>query len=253
MIGMTSVRSAGLVVALLTFSALARAEPAASDVIANTRQLYTELKTYTDTGVIDDEFAAGEAGRYRHTFKTFFRAPRLFYFEFQADARAGAHRIVIWCSGGDFESWNSSTGQHEVFPRGTGTALTAFQQSAYKTRGSDALIPALLFAGSGLIGTLNEFKPDAGAATAADLGGHKTTRFPGVARSVYPKTQRVTNVRRAEVWLDSETHLVRRVFEDTPEGLPKSSVLRVTTTLEPRFNPALDDAVFRFKPPDAGR
>jgi len=36
-------------------------------------------------------------------------------------------------------------------------------------------------------------------------------------------------------------------------GVTRSTRLCVTTTVEPRLNPALDDVVFRFRPPDAYR
>ena len=48
---------------------------------------------------------------------------------------------------------------------------------------------------------------------------------------------------------DAETRLVRKVFEDTPKGLPASLVSRATFTLVPQANPTLDDSKFRFTVP----
>lgn len=79
------------------------------------------------------------------------------------------------------------------------------------------------------------------------IGGHPCQRISGVARSVYRVTGRMTNVRRTTVWLDSATLLVRRIAEDASEG---RIVNRRTTTFEPVVNPALDDGVFRFTPPE---
>jgi hypothetical protein len=42
---------------------------------------------------------------------------------------------------------------------------------------------------------------------------------------------------------------IRKVFDDTPKGLPATAVLRTTLTFEPQANPALDDTTFRFMVP----
>jgi hypothetical protein len=218
------------------------------DLLARSRARYGALRSYADTGVVEDKWGPAAGNVYRHTFKTYYRAPRNFYFEFNADQRAGGARMVIWCDGGDFQSWSSTTERHDTYPRGTGAATSAFSQMAYPTRGAVALIPALLFAGSGLVGTVNEFG-DASAAGDEAVGGRQCRKLLGVARSTYPATQRVTNVRRATLWIDDETALVRRVWEDTPRGLPSSAVIRITTTLEPQVNPGLADSVFQFAVP----
>ena len=224
-------------------------QPAApDDLLVRSRAMYGSLRSYADTGVIQDVWGPAPTSVYQHTFKTYYRAPRNFYFEFNADKRAGGVRIVIWCDGGDFQSWSSATERHDTYPRGSGTVLSAFAQSAHATRGTVALIPALLFAGSGLVGTFNEFA-DASATGVEDVSARRSYKVMGVARSVYPATQRVTNVRRATLWLDTETLLVRRVFEDTPKGMPSSAVYRLTTTLQPQANPKLDDNLFRFNVP----
>lgn len=223
----------------------AAAAVSAAELITRSRAAYGSLKSYADSGEVLDQFGPNAADVYRHTFKTYFRAPRNFLFDFTADPRAGGARIVIWCDGGDFQSWFSATGQHASYPRGSNTAQLPFQQSAARTRGAVALIPGLLYAGSGLVSAFNEFGE-------AELAGNEsvTTRAAykliGVARSVYPATHRETNVRRATVWVDQGNHLLRQIFEDTPKGLPASAVIRITTTLEPRANPQLDDSVFHF-------
>jgi hypothetical protein len=224
--------------------------PEADDVLARTRAAYGALTSYSDTGVIKEVFAAGPAGTYTHRFKTYFRAPRRFYYEFDADPRAGGARMVIWCDGGDFQSWSTLTQHHDVYPEGTGTATTPFAQMAYATKGTVALVPALLFAGSGLVGTFNEFA-DGAVAGEETVGGRRSVKLSGVARSYYPRTQRVTGQRPAALWIDAENGLLRRAFEDKPDSLPATAVSNVTITLEATANPALDDAVFRFAAPSA--
>ena len=110
------------------------------------------------------------------------------------------------------------------------------------------MIPALLFAGSGLVSTVNELKEYSRSGD-EDVAGRRASKLVGVARSVYPQTQRETNVRRAAVWIDAETRLVRKVFDDTPKGLPVGAVIRTTITYDPQADPVLDDAKFRFTVP----
>lgn len=236
------------IVLLSLLAAIAMPASASDDPVAQSRAAYAALRSYSDTGTVLDQFAPGAANVYRHKFKTYFRAPRNFYFEFEADPRAGGQRIVIWCDGGDFQSWFSATGQHASYPRGSNTAALPFRQAAAQTRGSVTLIPGLIFAGSGLTGTFNEFGDAADAGTEA-ITGRKARKLIGVARSVYQQTQRETNVRRTTVWLDSENLLLRKIFEDTPKGLAANLVIQVTTLLEPQVNPKLDDSVFRFTVP----
>lgn len=230
---------------------LARADsPSAPQLVDQSRAIYTALKSYADSGEVLDQFGPKPENSYRHKFRTYFRAPRHFLFEFTQDARAGGNRIVIWCDGGDFQSWSSATQQHATYPRGSNTAVLAFQQFASSTGRSVTLIPALIFQGSGLISSFAEFG-DAVAAGSEKIGEATAIKLDGVARSRYEKTQRETNVRRATVWLDPQTHLLRRILEDTPDGLPATAVMRITTTLQPQANPVLADSVFQFTVPTA--
>jgi len=83
------------------------------------------------------------------------------------------------------------------------------------------------------------------------IGDVRAQKVDGVARSMYAKTRRETNVRRAAVWIDPQTQMLRRMLEDTPEGLPPSAVMRITTTLEPQADPQLEDRLFQFTVPTA--
>jgi hypothetical protein len=121
--------------------------------------------------------------------------------------------------------------------------------AAYVTGGTISLIPSLLFPQAGLTGTLQEIAEVSLAGT-DNVGGHPCHKLVGVAQSVYPSGQ-VTNVRPIAIWLDARTLLVRKLFEDTPKGYPKGSVLRRTIVIEPQVSPALDDGKFRFAVPDA--
>ena len=244
-------RYLSLLLALGALVSLARADsPSAPALVEQSRAVYPALKSYADRGEVLDQFGPKPENSYRHTFRTYFRAPRNFLFDFTQDQRAGGTRIVIWCDGGDFQSWNSLTQQHATYPRGSNTAVIAFQQFASSTGRAVSLIPALIFQGSGLVSSFGEFG-DAVPAGDEKVGDAATIKLDGVARSRYAKTQRETNVRRATVWIDPQTQLLRRILEDTPEGLPPSAVMRTTTTLRPQANPTLDDSLFQFTVPTA--
>ena len=59
---------------------------------------------------------------------------------------------------------------------------------------------------------------------------------------------RRNNERAVTVWIDAESRLIRRVFEDA-KGLPGNTFSRLTVTLDPRANPTIEDARFQFKVP----
>jgi hypothetical protein len=182
----------------------------------------------------------------RHTFKTYYRAPRHFYFEFTEDKAAGGSVLAIWCEGGDFETWWTDTKVHSKYPPGQGTA--AFTTAVSFTMGSAIQIPSLLFSGAGLVGTLGELG-DLTSAGTEPIGGRPTHKLTGTARSTYAATGRVVNERAVIVWIDAETLLIRRIFEDTPTNFPAGARNRITTTFDPQANPALDDSRFRFTVP----
>jgi outer membrane lipoprotein-sorting protein len=64
----------------------------------------------------------------------------------------------------------------------------------------------------------------------------------------------VHNVRRVAVWIDSETLMIRKIFQDTPKGMGGGGTrFRFTYTFEPQVNPALDDSRFKFAVPTRQR
>ena len=134
---------------------------------------------------------------------------------------------------------------HNVYPKGKGT--TPFITSTYPTAGASTQMASLLFAGAGLVSTMGELADMTPAGTET-INGRPAYKLMGVARSMYG-TGYEHNVRRTTVWIDTETLLVRRIFEDTPKGIPAGSRSRKTTTFNAQKNPALDDSQFRFVVP----
>ena len=118
----------------------------------------------------------------------------------------------------------------------------------YPTNGSATQIASLVFAKAGLVSTLAELEEMTPAGTEL-INGRSAHKLTGIAQSTYGATGRHVNVRRTTVWIDAETLLVRKIFEDTPKGAPAGSRNRITTTFEPQANPSLDDSRFKFVVP----
>jgi hypothetical protein len=80
------------------------------------------------------------------------------------------------------------------------------------------------------------------------VSGRRCHKVMGMAAEYYPSGA-MTNVRQVTVWIDAETLLVRKVFEDTPKGYPMGSYSRLTVTIDAQANPPLDDSKFQFSVP----
>jgi outer membrane lipoprotein-sorting protein len=215
---------------------------AADDLFARSRAMYASLKSYADTGTIDSEFGpANGLVHEHHKFKTFYRAPRHFYFDFLK--QDDADRFVVWSDDDAFHSWWKATGAADTYPKGQGSS--AFISGSVPTMGSVNEIASLLFSSAGLTSTLTEIGDLAPGGTES-VGGRPTQKLVGVAKSVYRGTGHETNVRKATLWIDPETLLIRKVFEDSSDS---ATVSRFTVTFVPQANPTLDDGQFTFTPP----
>jgi outer membrane lipoprotein-sorting protein len=219
------------------------------DILARSRAAYAALQSYSDTAeVTTDEFPPGASRILQHhTFVTFYRAPRKFFFEFRKDPKAGGERYVVWSDGGgDFNSWWSATHVREVYGKGRGTL--AFALGSAPTRESITRIPPLLFAGTGLQGPVANMTA-ARSAGSEDVDGTRCEKLTGDVVLLYSQTGHGGAPRPTTVWIDPQTLLIRKIFEDTPQGAPPGSYNRITTVIQPRANPPLDDAKFTFVPP----
>jgi outer membrane lipoprotein-sorting protein len=216
----------------------------AQDILAKSQAAYAALRSYADTGTVDTEFGpANGIVREHHTFRTFFRAPRHFLFDFVKEEKAD--RFVVWADDEAFHTWWQATGVADTYPKGQGDG--AFVAGGQPTINSLMVLAPWLFPQGDLTGALTEFG-DASLAGTDAIGGHACYKLAGVGKSVYRQSGHVANVRKMTVWIDTQTLLVRRVFEDGAEGTG-SDVSHLTTTFEPQANPALDDARFAFAPP----
>lgn len=219
----------------------------AEDLWTRTRATYAALQGYADTGAVEVAFgSAADPSRERHTFRTNVRKPRLFFFDFVK--QGDADRVVVWSDQQAFHGWWKTTGVETDYPKGSGS--TAFVTSTFPTRGSIVMIAPLIFPGAGLVGTTTEFgEPTDGGLETID--GHACHKLVGVARSVYPATGKVTNIRKTTIWVDAQSFLIRKVFEDSPKGTVGGHVGTTTTFFRPHANPVLTDAQFTFTPPES--
>lgn len=227
-----------------------------SDVLARSIELYPTLKSYSDTGTVVVETAGDNWERYK--VRTYFRKNADYsdlYFDFQGvNFKSGQsivstpdERRVLWMSGGELQSFDQKSREHESFSRESGRQPSVLKGAQSQTRGASILIFSLIYAKANLPGTILQIQQsaDAGFETVNGRRCHKVT---GTAATYYPSGQ-ITGVRPVTVWIDAESLLIRKVFEDSPEGLRPGSYYRVTITLDPQANPVLDDARFQFKVP----
>ncbi len=229
---------------LTALAALTTAMPARAqdDLIARSRAAYAALRSSADSGgvMVETGVPGAPPAIERHTFSTRFRSPRHFYFEFRKGSGSGGERLAIWCDGGDFQSWWSATGVHEVYSGGRG--VSAFTSAAYPTAGAATHIPPFLFPTAEMHGPLVDIK-DVRVVATEDVNGRRTRKVSGVVQSHFGAARPTT------IWIDTDTLLVVKLVEDTPIGSPAGHLERITTTFEPQVNPALDDSRFQFAVP----
>jgi outer membrane lipoprotein-sorting protein len=207
------------------------------NVLEKSRAAYAALRSYSDTGTVVIEYGTS---RDKHTFQTYFRAPRFFYFEFTK--ANNTDKYVVWSDDAAFHSWWKTTGVTNDYPKENG--IGAFTTGSVPTKGSLSQISELLFPNFSIVGTINEFADGAPAGTEM-VNGRMCYKVAGVSRSTYGATGHVVNVRRTTIWIDVETLLIRKVLEDWSDA---SRVDRRITTFEPRENPPINDSQFQFNP-----
>jgi hypothetical protein len=233
----------------------AQAAPGLPEPLANSIKFYSTLTTYSDTGTVRRE-TAGTVDDARFT--TYFRrATRDLFLDFQSltsvtksskfSIDMSSYRSVIWMFKGEMQTYDRRTDAHEAINPDGGGQVRALQNANYATQGVSILTPSLLYSQSRLPGTILQIE-EAVLAGAEQIDGRRCHKVTGVAAQFYPSGQR-TNVRAVTVWIDSESQLIRRVFEDTPKNYPAGGVSRLTITFQPQANPTIDDAKFQFKVP----
>jgi hypothetical protein len=226
----------------------------AEDVLARTRAAYEKLTSYADSGTVLDESTGFTE---RSTFRTFFtREPNNLFIEFRGVASEyttgqrvplTAH-VVLWMENGELQTWSSTSQSHETYPRAEGQQVNAVKSAAHFTAGISVLVPSHLYGKSAGLASAIDAAEEVEADGFETVNGRKCYRLLGVERWRYPSGQE-TSVRAITIWIDAETYLIHKVFQDTPKGYPRNEINRRTTTIKYRANPTLSPAQFRFKVP----
>ena len=214
--------------------------PTAEDILERSRAKYASLKSYSDSGTVLTQYHSTVE---QHAFTTYYRAPRYFFLEFRKNPKESKERYVIWCPDGeDFQDWWSTTGNTSHHGRNP----SVFALASYPTKGSALQIPPLLFPRAAMRGPISDLSKYRVAGT-EDVNGRPCYKLVGELALAY-KTGAVTDAHPTMVWIDVETLLVLKVFEDASTT---GSLSTTTTTFEPQANPDLDDSRFRFTPSPA--
>ena len=222
-------------------------------ILAKSIAAYAALASYSDTGTADLE---GASTVDRSKFTTHFRRQNGdLYYEYQAlgvyyastksTLDMSAYRLVVWMLRGHMETYEKYSGNHSIIDGGRQATVLVVHGAG--TKGTSTLITSLLYPQARMRTSILEFEEasDAGFEQVANRRCHKVT---GIAAQRYPSGAR-TGVRPMTVWIDAETLMVRKVFEDTPKAMGTAGVHRSTVTIDPQMNPTLDDSKFQFKVP----
>ncbi|PSJ57350.1 hypothetical protein C7I85_22420 [Mesorhizobium soli] len=215
------------------------------DVMGPVSARYRKLASYSDQGTVEVRYQwpGNPLVTERHSFRTLFRAPRNFFFRFDADPAAGGDALVIWCDGGAFQSWWKATGVHTVHDGGKGAV--AFLTAQSPTKDSANLIAPHLFPQAKLPGpTYGLIEPRENGDD--ELAGRRCRKIVA--------DQRVTGVvtvekRPTTVWIDQDSGLVRKVVVDAEVNSPAGMIDQRIFLIEPVVDPELSDDQFIFAPP----
>ena len=226
-----------------------------AEPLRRSKAMYAALTSYADTGTLVDDHS-GFSGH--STFKTYFRRAKTvdFYFDytFQYEANPADPirsrldfpnaRRVWWMTNHTLETYNFESKEHNTYPP---TSNQASALNEPRTKGASLLISELLFRSANLPGVLLQIEESSDAGI-EDVNGHPCHKVIGVAAAYYPNGRR-TGGRQVTVWIDRESLLVRKVFEDTPKSYGPDGINRFTYLIEPQANPTIDDSKFDFQVP----
>ena len=226
-----------LLAALLVVHAGAHAQ-SAGDILQKTRDAYAQMKSYADTGVVIHEY--GVSSQDKHTFSTAFnRSPRHFLLDFH---KVLGDRYVIWGDPDAFHTWWKATGQQTDYPNPNNASAISL---CGQCQGTAQKIPTLLYWKAFGAAMLDIADPVLDGTE--EIGGRRCHRLTGRKSDVYGATGREVNIRKVTVWIDTESFLIRKMVEES-KPLPGQRA-RDITIYEPRANPTLQVASFKFTPP----
>ena len=227
----------------------------AEEALARSYAAYAALTSYADSGTVVVQ-ATGFQDRF--AFRTYFtRQPRNLFLSFRFVESEGSngykikgnHETVIWMENGHLQTWDSKTLEHEAYPEDGGRQVHALNGASYRTKGVSVLVPSLIYTKAGMASVIQATEEAAASGTEA-VGGRPCLKVMGIERWRYPSGQ-VTGVRPITIWIDAETYLIRKVFEDTPKSAGRGVIDRRTITFEPHANASLQASRFSYTVPES--
>lgn len=220
-------------------------EAPTDDLLSPVTARYGGLASYGDSGTVEVRYQWPGTPMLteRHSFQTYFRAPRNFFFRFDEDPASGSDAMVIWCDGGPFQSWWKATGVHNVFDGGKGAV--AFLNAQSPTKDSANLVAPHFFPQARLPGpTYALIEPrQAGEET---LDGRPCRKLAADRRVTGVVT---VETRPTTLWIEVESGLIRKVLVDTEPGSTEGLIDQRIYRIEPEADPELSDNRFTFTPP----
>ncbi len=205
---------------------------------------YQGLTSYSDIGTVElrSAWPGAPLTVEKHRFVTAYRAPRNFFFRYDANDDESGDAMVIWCDGGPFQSWWKSTGVHEVYEGGRGA--TAFLSAQYPTRDTANLVAPLFFPKAKLPG------PSIGLIDPREIEDEDVN---GVACRRITADSRVTGVvtvekRPIQLSIEKQTGLLRKILVSKEPGTDNRYVDEKVYVINAIANPELADDQFTFIP-----
>lgn len=243
---------AGVVIAVS--SGYAPSPPAidGADIIAKSMAAYAALTSYADVGTVQQDAGGFVADS---KFKTFYRKPRDFFYEYTqvANVYKDGYRVplkghlVYWMRNGNLETWHEASKTHESYPAGQRNQISPIANGDALTGGALPLVASFFFQKANLVTVVAELKKVSLAGN-EKVNGADCYKLVGIAESTYP-SGKTFNRRPVAIWIDAKTNLIKKVFIDTPAGYGAGSVSRTTITINPAPNPPLDDRKFAYTVP----
>jgi hypothetical protein len=230
---------------LMLSAVVVAAEEKADALLERSRKTYAALKSYADSGAVTTEYNGGSGPTIteHHTFVTYFRAPKQFFFDFKADRSASGDRFVLWIDGAEVHTWWQATGVHEKYEKGQGP--TGFANGVLPTKGSVTIVASLLF--PGLQSVMTDLQKPR-VLSPETLDGRPCARIIGDFAPAYSNGA-VTSTSSVTVWIDSDSLLVRKILVETPNESPRGVIDRSIAMFAPHANPELKTTLFRFSVP----
>lgn len=220
--------------ALLLSAVLAQSNPPppADALLKQVSATYAALGSYRDDGVVVTTFRGKVHFETRKPFSTIYSRARLFRFEFTEPERS--RRYVVWQDGKVVYSWWSLSNRLECFS----TISDALAGPTGVSGGSAHRIPTLLLGSAGGGWHLTSLSP------AAIVGAED---IPGCPQCTVIEGKHPRLTARYRLWIDPRTLAVMRIEQNITD--PDGTTVKTTATYHPQFNPAIDPAGARFKPP----